>query len=248
MYAGTLTADQAAAKNHQTAYFAIAPFMGHGPHLPLAASIMLARSFAEEISSRIDAFMLPVQPFGAPFEYDGQYNVCVDSGMLYEMALDIARNLRRQGFRRLVLHQGYRGLSILYHLTRHLNAAENIKTALVNPFELLHAYGGILDGDGNYHACELQTSLMMHLYPDSVRYGKIRDIDFVPDVPAQYLKYKPPGAYCPDGVWGRPSLASAEKGEKLFLKGVELSTAAIREAFAFMDANGDYTGGREMID
>jgi creatinine amidohydrolase/Fe(II)-dependent formamide hydrolase-like protein len=246
MYAGTMTADQVAEKNYLTAYFAIAPFMGHGPHLPLTASIMIAKAFAEAICSRIGAFMLPVQPFGTFLEHDEKYNINVDSGMLYEMVLDITRNLQKQGFRKLVIHQGFRGLSILYHLTRHINASENIKTVLVNPCVLAEERGGILQGVGNFHACELQTSLMMYLHRDCVREDKINNIDFVPDVPPQYLNYKSLSAYCPGGVWGHPSLANAAKGEKLFITGVGRSVAYINEAFAFMIKNGDYAGGLEQ--
>jgi len=243
MYAGVLTAGRVAAEGFQTAYFAVAPYTRYGPHLPLTAGILIARSFAEAISSRIGAFMLPVQPFGTLFEHAEKFNVRVDPGLLYEMVLDIACNLRRQGFRRLVLHQGFRGMSILYPLTRHINADGVIDAAFVNPCDLAESRGGILSGDGNFHACEAQTSLMLYLHPACVRADKIRGADFVPDVPPQYLQYKPLSAYCPDGVWGRPSLADAEKGEKLFRRGVELSAAAIDEAFAFMDKNGGYAGG-----
>jgi creatinine amidohydrolase len=243
MYAGKLTADGAIEKGYHTAYLAVAPFMRYGPHLPLTAGIIIAEALAEAISTRIDAFMLPVQPFAAFLGGDEKYSVFADSALLYEMLLDIAGNLSRQGFRRLVLHQGYRGLSILYALTRHINASGIIETVLVNPCDLAEArHGGILQGDGNIHACELQTSLMAYLRPDYVKADRIRDIDYVPDIPAHYLNFKPISAFCPDGVWGRPSLATAEKGRKIYDKAVELSTAYIDEAFAFMHKNGDYTG------
>ena len=240
-----MTADEFAAQNYEIAYFPVASFTQHGPHLPLTTDILIAQALGEEISSRIDAFMLPVQPFGTCMEQDDKYSTGVDPGLLYEMLLDIARELKRQGFRRLVLHQGYSGLGVLYPLTRTLNATGGIKTVLVDPCGLVAECGGLLQGESNFHACELQTSLMMHLYPECVRVEKMCGIDCVPDVLLSHLSYKPMLAYCPDGVWGHPSLASAEKGMKLFEKAVELSVDYISEAFSFMDKIGDYTGGRE---
>ncbi|MCL1795468.1 MAG: creatininase family protein [Clostridia bacterium] len=243
MNACDMTADQVVDRNWRTAYLPVAAFVQHGPHLPVTSGMLVTHALGEEISSRIDAFMLPVQPFATCLEQQDPYSVGVDPGLLYDMILNIARELKRQGFTRLVIHKGYHGLTVLYPLTRHLNAAEGIHTVLVDPCALV-ADQGLLQGTGNFHACELQTSLMMHLFSECVRRDKIYGIDCVPQAPPQRLSYKPMAAYCSDGVWGRPSLASAEKGEKFFRAAVDLSTAYIQDVFSFIDSNGDYTGGR----
>ena len=72
------------------------------------------------------------------------------------------------------------------------------------------------------HAGEFETSLMMHLAPEQV--GPQR-IDHVPDVEWAELDYRPLRDICPDGVWGRSSLATAEKG-RLGLEMVIEATAA----------------------
>ena len=247
MRAMNITADASVAANYEKAYFPIAPFMPYGPHLPMTTGILIAEALAVAIGSRIGAFVLPVQPFGAFLENNEKYNICVDSGLLYDLVLDIASNLRNQGFKRLVLHQGFRGLSILYPLTRHINSAGIIQTVLVNPFDPAEAQGGVLEGAGNVHACELQTSLMLYLNPKLVDEDKMRGADFVPDVPPHYLDYKPLSAYCPGGVWGRPSLASAEKGRKFFDIAVESSVAYINDVFEFMSKNGGYAGSLSSL-
>ena len=246
MYSGMMTVDEAAANNYKTVYFPIASFTQHGPHLPLTTDILIAQALGAEISTRINAFMLPVQPYGTCMEQADKYSTGVDPGLLYDMVADIARELKRQGFRRLILHQGYSGLGVLYPLTRSLYAIEGIKTVLVNPYSLVAGCGGLLQAEGNMHACELQTSLMMYLNAECVRADKIEGIDHVPNLPPSHLSYKPMLAFCPDGVWGCPSLAGAEKGKMLYEKAIELSVEYINEAFAFMDKHGDYTGGREM--
>ena len=245
MFAGELTINNVAEKNYDTAYFPIASLEQHGPHLPLTTDIIIAYAFAEKISTEIDAFMLPVQPFGTNYEQADKFSIGLDAGLIYEMALDIARELKRQGFKKLVIHQGSPGLRVLYPLTRHINANEGIKAVILKPFELLPEIGGILSTGGNYHACEIETSLMLYLDEASVRKDKIYNIDFVPDVPVKYLDFKSLTAICPNGVWGNPSYATREKGQKLFEAGIEICTQHIIKAFNFMDGIGDYSGGRE---
>ena len=74
------------------------------------------------------------------------------------------------------------------------------------------------------HAGEFETSLMMHLAPEQV--GPQR-IDHVPDVEWAELDYRPLRDICPDGVWGRSSLATAEKGRL----GLEMVIEATADEF-----------------
>ena len=63
-----------------------------------------------------------------------------------------------------------------------------------------------------------------------------RAIDFVPEVPRPYLSYGSIFRASPSGVWGEPSKASAEKGERVFARSAELAVVALQEAFAYMEA------------
>ena len=288
MYAGALSAGRANEMKFDTAYLPISAFAQHGPRLPFTTSILIARALSEEISTQVNAFMLPVQPFGSCVEHDDKYSVGVDSGLMYEMTLDLARELKRQGFRRLILHKGYAGLSMLYPLTRHLNAAEGMQTAFVDPCALVAAActnatrvtdacksdvcdsnDHLLECADDFHAGELHTSLMMYLYPNLVkmdidnqaklfsqdlqidndeksskpeRNSQFSNLDFIPKASPGDLDVKPFSLLCPEGVWGRPSLASAEKGAKIFREAVRLTVESINDAFSFMGKNGDYVG------
>jgi len=113
MFSGALTIDEINEKNQTTAYF---PFSSND-------CVCVARAFAERIADGIDAFMLPVQPFGEMLPGD----------LLFEAGLDVAEDLKRQGFTRLVLQQSGGPFPALYHLCRHLNAITGFKTAYVDP-------------------------------------------------------------------------------------------------------------------
>ncbi|WJH33717.1 creatininase family protein [Paenibacillus sp. CC-CFT747] len=75
------------------------------------------------------------------------------------------------------------------------------------------------------HACELETSLYLYLDGGKVRKDRIQDDGRQPDSPLfrQDMLHGGPAArvfnfreLTASGVFGRPSLASAEKGERLF--------------------------------
>ena len=55
---------------------------------------------------------------------------------------------------------------------------------------------------------------MLYLREDLVRREKV--VDFVPDVPRDYLNYGSIFKFSKSGVWGKPSLATKEKGERIF--------------------------------
>jgi creatinine amidohydrolase len=76
----------------------------------------------------------------------------------------------------------------------------------------------LLDGqDRVQHAGEAETSLMLYLYPELVRMDRARDFDLDPEEFRRYMRgglpAPPPGG---TGCVGRPTLASVEKGARLY--------------------------------
>jgi creatinine amidohydrolase len=88
----------------------------------------------------------------------------------------------------------------------------------------------ILDSDPEFeHAGELETSLMLHLAPDLVRLDRARD--FLPQGGAlrRYTRRRvPTPPVASGGVIGAPTLASAQKGARVFTRYVDMLCAAIR--------------------
>jgi len=81
------------------------------------------------------------------------------------------------------------------------------------------------------HAGELASSLMLHLAPEAV---KGRGVDHVPEAAKGCLDFVSFASLCPDGVWGRPGLASAEKGEKALEAAVQRTVEYIEGTFAHL--------------
>ena len=81
------------------------------------------------------------------------------------------------------------------------------------------AIGPLLeDQDGVHHACEVETSMMMVVAPETVRRDKLADAHGPPkssSPPASVGRYRPFRDISASGVIGDARRASADKGEKL---------------------------------
>ena len=92
----------------------------------------------------------------------------------------------------------------------------------------------IEEGDpwNDLHAGEEETSVILYLQEKTVKKEEMIKNDFVPSVPREYMNYASLLKLSPTGVWGKPSFASREKGEKLFELMVEHCLNYIQDAFA----------------
>ena len=215
-----------------TAILPVGAIEQHGPHLPLSVDWAQADAVARGVAERLDAFLLPGMPYGNSQAHAGfRGSVSLSPETLGAVVRDIALSLMDQGFWRIAVLNFHGGNLVLKITVRELNLAQHRgKVVLCHPWlELGDEVSHILESaHEEQHAGELETSMMLHLAPEQV--GDER-VDHVPDVDPVYFDYTPMKEFCPDGVWGRPSLATAEKGEKLLAAMVARTTARIEETF-----------------
>lgn len=204
--------------NVDTVVIPIGSVEQHGPHLPIGTDFMIAERIAAAVSERIGALLLPVLPISTCREHKGSKgSVWMNSDTFYHMLKDITECLRLQGFKKVVLLIAHGGVFISGPAVREINSDNDdiklIRVDIVNFISSLQTEG-ILEFDSNLHACEYETSLMLFLNEKLVRKEKIKD--YVPDVPREFLNYASILKFSKNGVWGKPSLANAQKGEQVF--------------------------------
>jgi len=86
----------------------------------------------------------------------------------------------------------------------------DIKIAVVTEYDLARNEGkSLIETEGDSHAGEIETSRIMHSHPSMVKGEGAREF---PDFPMGIL-VRQKRKYWPNGVWGDPSKASAEKGK-----------------------------------
>ena len=204
----------------------------HGPHLPLSVDHLQAERVSKSVAEKMDAYLLPGIPFGNSETHIGfKGSVTISSNTLKLLVIEILQCLIDQGFKYVAVLNMHGGNLILKTAVREINLLNNDGiTVLCNPFlEINEIAKSCLDNYGHeIHAGEFETSVMMHLDPKNVRDCPV---DWIPDVDPGYFDLEPMKNFCPDGVWGKASLASIKKGEKLFNAMINATVVKLTKIF-----------------
>ena len=216
-----------------TAVLPVGAIEQHGPHLPLSVDWFQGEIVARQVAERLNGFLLPGMPFGCSQAHHGfRGTISLAPETLGAVVKDVVTCLLEQGFRRIAVLNFHGGNLILKLAVRDLNLSQSQgKVVLVSPGQdagarLSEIFEGYAD---ELHAGDLETSVMLHAAPEQV--GQSR-IDHVPDVGQVYFDYLPMKEFCPDGVWGRSSLATAEKGRLAIDAMVDYTVEYLQETFA----------------
>ncbi len=214
----------------------------HGYHLPLSVDTIIIEAIAQGTARQLSArcFALPVFPYGVSTHRQAFAATLNAGGRAFEdFWLAVIDILTARGFDRFYLMSGHGGnMSFLVNIVKY--AGERHRRIFCAT-SFLHTAGHIgapaiekyrkspIGGMG--HACELETSFMLHLRPDLCRMERVVDeTDFVA-TPNYYMDWIEGGALIANppweddtqtGAYGAGSLGTAEKG-RLWLQ------AAIQE-------------------
>ena len=203
----------------------IAAVEQHGPHMPTATDSIICTAVAEQVEQNLkeSVLLLPTLWLGAS-QHHLRWGATLTSRVEnYETLLcEICESLLDDGFRRVLILNGHGGnigpMQIsLRRLQVHYRNCQLMAASYWSIAE--QEIASLMEGECKTvgHACEAETSLVMHLRPELVHESKIENfIDYAPDmIDGVYL--------CNDmyqrtekGATGRPDLASAEKGGQMF--------------------------------
>ena len=201
----------------QVAVLPVGSFEQHGPYLPLATDTLVACAVAREIAAAYPVHLLPPVTIGCSHEHaDWPGTVSISSATLHAVVGDIASSLRRSGVEALVVVNGHGGNYVLGNVVQE-SSARGERMALfpaAEDWEAARQRAGVTTSLlSDMHAGEIETSILLHAHPESVRPG-YETADFVAD-DRRHLLSLGMSAYTDSGVIGRPSLGSAEKGKEL---------------------------------
>ncbi|MBP1715876.1 MAG: Creatininase [Deltaproteobacteria bacterium] len=209
-----------------------------GPHLPAGFDLLLAHRFSKDFCAGKAVYLLPVFPFSTAMETRGFCGtVSLRQQTLWEILSDIASNLVRHGFKRLVFLDFSNYNWILKHAVRELNLnRESIQAVWVNPKEFAKA-AAKTEMLPDYGGGAVETSLAFSLNRQWV-HPPLED--FSPDRPREYLDYMGLEPVAPKGFWGKPTHAAAEIGDRLY-------NAMLKQTAEFVNyALGLFPGGRPI--
>ncbi len=227
-----MTADEICALDPELAVIPVGSIEQHGPHMPVMTDWAIATELGKRIAEKMGAFLIPALPISTCREHMGKKgSVWMEPTTFYQMMNDIIMSLKTQGFKKVALVVTHGGVFISTPLIRDLNAKfqPDLQVALISVDTFVSE--DILETQG-LHADESETSQMLAIAPETVHMD--RAVDFVPDVPRAYLSYGSIFRASPSGVWGEPTKATAEKGEKLLDVYTENAVNELKRAFEYM--------------
>ena len=203
----------------------------HNFHLPYAADVIEAEAFAEQaarsaLREGAKVAVLPAVPFGSNAQHLDQIStIHLTANTAGAILRDVVHSLHRQGIDRLVILNAHGGNEFKPHI-RDLQEQYPILIILVNILEMIPDRIKELFSTPGDHAGELETSLLMHLCPETV---DLPSAGSGTRRPFQISGLGKPGIWTPrpwrhvhpDLGSGDPSKASAESGRLYFEAVVE---------------------------
>ncbi len=210
----TATSPDEAARGARVAVLPVGSFEQHGGHLPLITDTVIACLIAKRIAEHYDLFLLPPITMSCSHEHeDFPGTVSISATTLIAMIEDIRASLRRSGVTKLVLVNGHGGNYVLSNIAQQANVDGPSVTLFPGRDDwgrAREAAGAVLNAHQDMHAGEIETSLLLHAYPELVG-REYRNADNRADE-RPHLLVAGVTEYSSSGVIGQPSAASVEKG------------------------------------
>jgi creatinine amidohydrolase len=210
-----LTTEEERASRAAVAILPIGSFEQHGPYLPLITDTAIACIIAKEIADAYPVRYLPPITISCSHEHKTwPGTVSISSRTLYAIISDVQQSLQQSGINKLVLINGHGGNYVLRNVVQEATVdgphMALFPTSADWP-QARKAAGMATNDHEDMHAGELETSILLHAFPQIVRDG-YETGDHIADERADLLTVGMDG-YTTSGIIGRPSLASASKGK-----------------------------------
>jgi creatinine amidohydrolase len=218
----------------------------HGPHLPLDTDLVIPVEAADALAAKhgddLDLWLLPPIAVSRSNEHAwAPGTLSLSARTLLSVVEDLGRSVAALPARRLVFLNGHGGNSALLNVAcREIRLATGLLTFLVHPMLPPDQGGESAAGERGMgvHGGLLETSLMLHLAPETVRMdlATVR----VPEITHRHVRFG--GAvtfgwtsddFGPDGHIGDPTGATAGLGRSMFEQTVSFLGEAMAEVAEF---------------
>lgn len=188
----------------------------HGPHLPLGCDTIIVERLADDLSAALEILRAPTIEYGVNTATERSFpgNASVRRKTLHRWMNDLLGSWEQAGVDAFII------LTAHGH-DPHQEALSTLRTQRARIFTVdvfdLDFSGHLEDGDGPMHGSELDTSLLLYLAPELVRMDRAQDF-LLPARQVTRFRRSGRGAVPKrsPGSLGRPSLATREKGERLY--------------------------------
>ena len=192
----------------------------HGPHMGCGMDAVLADKLCKAVSEKTKVMMLPTMPYGCSIGHSQRWPGTI--ALQPKTLIDLIKEMGDWAY--------YSGVRKLFIVNTHVTNAAPLRCAL----EMLRAEHDDLmvtvlnsakiservrtfhfaDGD-DWHANDAETSLMLSVAPEMVDTTRLEQVDD-PDRTDDCVFSHPVNRTSTNGVTGKPSIATKEKGDEAF--------------------------------
>lgn len=194
----------------------------HGDHLPLSTDTLQPIYVVEEtvkaLEGKVKVLVAPVLPYGliqSTLNFPGSMSLSFDT--LRDVAFEILFGMAKNGLRHIVVLSGHAGrfhmmaLKLAAHRLLDMEEYRHLKIMVLSDYDIAYDELGTEFPKDDGHGGEVETSRVLAIRPDLVK-GK--GIPTKLDMPP-YRVINDAQNYFPTGIWGDPTPATADKGDRM---------------------------------
>jgi creatinine amidohydrolase len=225
----------------------IATLEDHGRHLPIDTDVTLVDAVCRATAERLadETVVLPPIVHGySPHHMDFPGTVTIGWDTFCRYCTDVATSLLQHGFRRVLLVNGHGSNQNLVEMAARLAMIKHPDSLVAATFYLttpksFAAIEKIRDSSrgGMAHACELETSLYLHLQREAVDMSKAVDERGYPETEHAWLDWSDGplklmpwwSSFSESGVQGDATKATEDKGRALLDAAVDELASFVTE-------------------
>jgi len=221
------------ASGMDTAMLPVGATEQHGPHMGCGMDAEIAAHLCQQVAIKTGVALLPVLPYGCSVGHSKRWpgTIALQPKTMIDVVRQIGDWVYASNFKRFFIINthvtNYAPLRCALEMLRAEH--DGFMIAVINSASISERVREKHFHDAqDWHANDAETSLMMALNPSMVRDALVATSDD-PDRTGNCVFSHPVNRTSINGVTGKPSLASKEKGEQLFTWMVEdLSKTVIR--------------------
>ncbi len=205
---------------HQSAILPIGATEQHGPHMGTGMDYLLADVLCRAVSEKTQVPMLPTMPYGCSVGHSQRWpgTLALSPITLINTIKDIGDWAYHSGVRRLFIVNTHvtNAAPLRCALEMLRSEHDDMMVAVFNSATMSPRVKQFHHADGDdWHANDAETSLMLAKIPEIVRPEKLTMADD-PDRTDGLVFSHPVNRTSLNGVTGKPSISSAEKGAEWF--------------------------------
>ncbi|WP_018412387.1 creatininase family protein [Methyloversatilis thermotolerans] len=192
----------------------------HGPHLGCGVDSVIAEELCRTVSARTGVPMLPTLPYGCSLGHSRRWpgTIALPPVLLIELVKQIGDWAYHSGVRRLFIVNAHVTNAAPLRCALEMLRAEHddLMVAVINTATLSERVREFHSADAaDWHANDAETSIMLAIAPEGVRPDRLKDADD-PDRTCGCVFAHPVNRTSLNGVTGKPSIASRDKGDTWF--------------------------------